>query len=146
MKKITTLLIILVMALVLSGCGSKEDVPVCFSNEKLVDNECVVSFTNITNSRLETMLLSPNDYQFLDVRTVQEYNGSHVPGFDHNLDFYKFENNFSLITGLDKDKPVVIMCNSGNRSVSASNILHDLGYTEIYNLRDGIKGWTGATE
>lgn len=31
-----------------------------------------------------------------------------------NIDYYKFRNNLSLLDGLDK--PIVIICNSGNRT------------------------------
>lgn len=146
MKKLMSLLIVLVMALILSGCGAKEDTTLCYSNEQLVEDKCVEAFTNITNSELEAFLLNPDDYHFIDVRTAAEYNEEHVPGFEHNFDYYRFDVNHNLITGFSKDKPIVLMCNSGNRSVSASNIFFEEGYTEIYNLTNGIQGWTGETE
>jgi rhodanese-related sulfurtransferase len=68
------------------------------------------------------------------------------------IDFYNFENDLSYLQDyielyeLDKTKPVVIMCNSGNRSVDASNIFFEEGFTEVYNLTNGIQGWTGETE
>ena len=40
-----------------------------------------------------------------------------------------------------KDKPVLVYCRSGNRSVTASNVLIDNGFTEVHNLLGGIGAW-----
>lgn len=122
MKRIIVLLLITVMAFTLSGCGNKE-------------------YTNISNDELVEMLENPEDYQFVDVRTLLEYDEEYIPGFDIQINLYNLELDYSLLDQLDKDKPVVIMCNSGNRSVTAAMIFHDEGFTEIYNLTDGIQGW-----
>lgn len=145
MKKLIVLSTIFILSLVLSGCKSDDEL-VCFTNEVIVNDTCVEAFENINNSELETFLLTPDDYQFVDVRTSAEYNDSKIPGFDINIDYYLFDKNHKMITHLDKNKPVVIMCNSGNRSVNASKIFFEEGFTEIYNLSFGIKGWTGETE
>jgi len=108
---------------------------------------CSKGYTNISNEELTDLLDNHYDeYQFVDVRTSDEFYLSKIPGFNINLDFYIFEDDYSLLKNLDKDIPVVIMCNSGNRSVSASKIFDKEGFVEIYNLTDGIEGWTGAIE
>jgi len=107
---------------------------------------CATNYTNISNSELETMLTENTDYLFIDVRTSKEYNDERVPGFDINIDYYKLDDDHSLISELDTDKTVVLMCNSGNRSVSAAKIFYDAGFTNIYNLKNGITGWNGETE
>jgi rhodanese-related sulfurtransferase len=145
MKKILFLFLIFNIVILFAGCESKEEL-VCFTNEVIVNNECVEAFDNINNEELEALLLSPEDYQFVDVRTSNEYNTSKIPGFDINIDYYLFDGNHKMITHLDKNKPVVILCNSGNRSISASKIFFEEGFTEIYNVTFGIKGWTGETE
>ncbi len=45
---------------------------------------------------------------------------------------------------LAKDKPVYVICNSGNRSRTGSQILADLGYTQVYNVDGGIQAWLAA--
>lgn len=112
----------------------------------------VRNFTDISNEDLTTMLENKDDYQFIDVRTKKEYNKSHIPGFNKYVDYYKFGNDISYLvdyialSDLDKTKPVVIMCNSGYRSIDASNKFYDQGFTQVYNLKSGIVGWTGKTE
>ena len=127
MKKIVVLILGVVLMFGLSACGEP-------------------GYTNIDNDELREMLENEDDYQFVDVRTLEEFYDSRVPGFTINIDFYQLEDKYSMLDNLDKDKPVVVMCNSGNRSVSASNIMLEEGFTEVYNLTDGIQGWDGETE
>ena len=79
------------------------------------------------------------------MRTSGEFYNQKIPGFNKNIDYYILEDDYSLLDGLDKTIPVVIMCNSGNRSVDASNIFVDEGFI-VYNLTNGIEGWYGPTE
>ena len=104
---------------------------------------CSQGFTDISNEELIEMLESDTEYLFIDVRTREEYYNERIAGFNLNYDFYIFEDDYSLLDGLDTSMPVVIMCNSGNRSVDASNIFLEIGFTEVYNLKNGIEGWDG---
>lgn len=124
-KKIITILIALTLIFALSACSK--------------------DFTDISNEELIEMLDDYDNYQFIDVRTSDEFYNEKIPGFNTNIDYYILDNDHSLIDGLDKSIPVVIMCNSGNRSVDASNIFFDEGF-EVYNLKNGIEGWDGTTE
>ena len=126
MKKILLLLIGLVFVFTLTACDK--------------------GYTNINNDELREMLASETEYQFVDVRTSAEYYDARIPGFNIQIDYYLLEDDYSLLDRLDKDIPVVIMCNSGNRSVSAAKIMRDQGYEVLYNLKDGIQGWDGETE
>ena len=127
MKKLLMILTAFVFVATLASCGEK-------------------GYTNITNEELKTMLANPDDYQFVDVRTISEYYDSHVPGFNILIDYYILEDDYSGLDVLDKDKPVVLMCRTGNRSVLTAEIMAREGFTEIYNLTDGITGWDGETE
>ena len=125
MKKILLIVITLLFVLTLSACSK--------------------GYTDISNEELVVMLDSDVDYYFIDVRTLEEYYTERIPGFNINYDFYIFDDDYSLLDELDTSRPVVIMCNSGNRSVDASNIFLEIGFTEVYNLKNGIEGWNGET-
>ncbi|MBN2303418.1 MAG: rhodanese-like domain-containing protein [Anaerolineae bacterium] len=45
---------------------------------------------------------------------------------------------------LSKDDKIYVICNSGNRSQQASQILLDLGYKKVYNVEGGIQAWLSA--
>ena len=122
MKKLLFLLLALVFVVSLSACSK--------------------GYTDISNEELVEMLESDIDYLFIDVRTNEEFQTGYISGFV-NADLYKFEDNHSLLDIFDTSRPVVIMCNSGNRSVTASKIFLEIGFTEVYNLKDGIQGWDG---
>ncbi len=124
-EKIIALVVVLVLVFSLSACSK--------------------SYTNISNEELITMLETPANYQFLDVRTSAEFYDSKIPGFNINIDYYLLQDDYSLLERLDKNLPVVVMCNSGNRSDDAAKILVKEGFT-VYNLTAGIQGWTGETE
>ena len=124
-KKILVVLVALVLVFTLSACSK--------------------GYTNISNDELVDMIDNHYDeYQFVDVRTSSEFYNEKIPGFNTLIDYYLLENDHSLLDGLDKNIPVVIMCNSGNRSVDASNIFVDEGFA-VYNLTNGIEGWDGPT-
>jgi len=122
MKKLLLLLLALVFVVSLSACSK--------------------GYTDISNEELVEMLESDIDYLFIDVRTNEEFQTGYISGLV-NADLYKFEDNHSLLDIFDTSRPVVIMCNSGNRSVTASKIFLEIGFTEVYNLKDGIQGWDG---
>ena len=124
MKKILLLILTLIFVVTLSACSK--------------------GYTDISNEKLVEMLESDVEYIFVDVRTSNEFYTERISGF-FNYDFYIFENDNSLLDKLDTAMPVVIMCNSGNRSVEASKIFLDIGFTEVYNLKNGIEGWDGET-
>ena len=42
---------------------------------------------------------------------------------------------------LPKDKEIFVICNSGNRSQEASQILIDNGYSDVVNIDGGIIAW-----
>ena len=43
--------------------------------------------------------------------------------------------------GLSKTDTVVLMCGSGTRSPQAVDVLADAGFTNVYLMVDGFKGW-----
>lgn len=72
----------------------------------------------------------------LDVRSSQEYKEYHLEG-SVNIPLYelccKIEN-----TIRDKNKEIVVYCQSGGRSKKAVSILNKKGYCNIYELCGGL--------
>lgn len=97
------------------------------------------SSSSITVKQLNAML--EEDYQFVDIRTLGEYNAGHIDEFNINLDFYQFQNNLSMLNGLDKEKTTVIICNSGNRTTTAYKLMKDYGFKTVYHVRGGMQEW-----
>lgn len=84
-------------------------------------------------------LIGKEGYQLVDVRTEPEYTGGHI-GDAKNINF--FDADFKeQISQLDKTKPVLIYCASGNRSGKAMLVMKELGFSEIYDLKGGYGSW-----
>jgi len=63
--------------------------------------------------------------------TFVDASGRLVPGFLENFS-----------ANLSPDQPVVLICRTGNRTdVLARHLVEKLGYSQVYNVRDGIMGW-----
>jgi rhodanese-related sulfurtransferase len=48
----------------------------------------------------------------------------------------------ALVTA--RDRPVVLICRSGNRSALAAEVLAQVGFTDVRSVKLGIKGWNDA--
>ena len=84
--------------------------------------------------------ITKTNVQLIDVRTVQEYDSGHIKNAV-NVDFFQRNKFVTFFKTLDKSKPIYLYCRSGSRSRSASKILEDLGFKEIYDLKGGILGY-----
>lgn len=73
----------------------------------------------------------------LDVRTDKEYKEGHVPGSVH----IPLSDLGSKGKKLKKDRDIVVLCQSGNRSIWAIKRLMGMGFTRLYNLRGGYHAW-----
>jgi rhodanese-related sulfurtransferase len=78
----------------------------------------------------------PTTHLLLDVRTPEEFATGHIPGAV-NISVESLE---SRLSEVPQGVPVVVYCRSGNRSQTASRILMNAGYGEVYDL-GGIIRW-----
>jgi thioredoxin 1 len=90
----------------------------------------------------EKKLTMLTDKQVLDVRTQGEYNNGHLTGAVL-IDYYK-DDFKTRLSRLDKNKPVFVYCAAGSRSSSAADVLADLGFKQIYDLKGGMNAWARA--
>lgn len=82
------------------------------------------------------------DFVILDIRTPAEYKKERL--FDSiQIDYYS-KSFTHLLNDLDKDKSYLVYCRSGNRSGRALSLFKTLGFKNVYNLDQGIKGWRRA--
>jgi rhodanese-related sulfurtransferase len=73
----------------------------------------------------------------VDVREPWEYRQGHVPGA-----LLMPLGQLSMRLGeLDVEKPVAVICATGNRSQSASALLGQKGFKTIYNVVGGTSEW-----
>ena len=92
----------------------------------------------ITAEQMQQMI-NDSEVQKVDVRTPEEYQEGHIDGFQ-NIDYFSdtFETD---IETLDKSKPVIVYCRSGNRSSKCAAKMVEKGFVKIYDLEGGITKW-----
>ncbi len=76
----------------------------------------------------------------LDVRTPEEWNDFHAP----NTTLIPLNELASRVNELPKDREIVVICRSGNRSAQGRDILLDAGFTQVTSVRGGLKAWRAA--
>ena len=128
MKK---LIFLLLAVMLLTACGQTE--------EKA--QEAV--YVNITAQEAKEIMDTREGYIILDVRTQEEYDQGHIPGAILIPDTEIEARAEAVLT--DKDQLILVYCRSGRRSKLASEILVELGYTNIREF-GGIIDWPYDTE
>jgi len=41
-----------------------------------------------------------------------------------------------------RERPVLVVCRSGNRSALAAHVMQQMGYQDVASLKTGLRGWT----
>lgn len=73
----------------------------------------------------------------LDVRQPDEWNQVHIPGATL-IPLGELSNRLKEVP---KDREVVVVCRSGNRSQQGRDILRSAGYTRVTSMAGGVVQW-----
>ncbi len=96
-------------------------------------------YKDITVTEAMNLIDQKADVVFLDVRTPEEIAEGMIPGAitaDYRSDSFKQE-----ISALDKSKSYIVYCRSGGRSVKASHIMSEAGFSDLMNMKGGYNSW-----
>lgn len=96
----------------------------------------VKGITNISTQEAKDKF-SDKNVQFVDVRTPGEYKGNHRKPFK-NIPLSQLAQKSNQ---LDKNKEVVVICQSGMRSMKATKILKKQGFEKVTNVKGGMSAW-----
>jgi len=80
---------------------------------------------------------STKDKYFIDVRSKQEFGGSHIRNFV-NIPLDSLQ---GRLDKLPKDKEIVVICLSGGRSSAACRVLQKAGFEQVTNVQGGMMAW-----
>lgn len=75
-------------------------------------------------------LVKNQNAQLVDVRTPEEYAAAKIEQAI-NLPLQQLD---SLASQLDKSRPVVVFCRSGQRSQMAMQMLMSMGFSDVHNM------------
>jgi rhodanese-related sulfurtransferase len=80
------------------------------------------------------------DIQIVDVREPNEWAAGHLPG----AVLIPLGELARRAGELDPARPVVVVCRSGNRSATATDLLRRGGFRDVKNLGGGMTAWARA--
>ncbi|OQY37130.1 MAG: hypothetical protein B6243_01305 [Anaerolineaceae bacterium 4572_5.2] len=88
----------------------------------------------------EAYNLYQNGAFVLDIRTPGEWDEYHAP----NTTLIPLDELEARVNEVPRDKQVVLVCRSGNRSQVARGILEQAGFDNTTSMRGGLKAWRSA--
>lgn len=96
---------------------------------------------------VEALQASNPEVLIVDIREADEYDAAHLQNSLHvprgileaSCDWGYSDTIPELV--MARDKPVVLVCRSGNRTALAALTLQLLGYQQVYSMKTGIRGW-----
>ena len=123
------ILAVLALALLLAGCAEPP-------------------YVNLDNNGLQA--LRDQGVPVVDIRRPEEWRETGVVDGSRLLTFVDANGRLkpgfleTFTSSFGKDDPVVLICRTGNRTdVLARHLVEQMGYTQVYNVRDGITRWLG---
>ena len=99
--------------------------------------ESGAGFRTITPLEAKSLIESRKDLLLIDVRSPEEFRGGSLPGATL-IPFWDFAKGRY---DLPKDKPILLICAVGGRSLACGQLLASKGYREVYNLKGGLDAW-----
>jgi rhodanese-related sulfurtransferase len=127
-----TLLIILLSSLLmfLAGCANAPTASPSSSANALKPNVDVS----------EAAILRDNGAFVLDVRETYEWDAGHIP----NATLIQLGTLNQRLNEIPKDKPIVVVCRSGNRSQKGRDVLLSAGFGQVTSMDGGMIAWQQA--
>lgn len=88
----------------------------------------------------EYMKMRNTDHALIDVRSAAEWASGHAPKAMH----IPVGDIARRMREIPENKPVVVVCASGNRSAMAATALAKKGYNPVFNFAGGMGAWRSA--
>lgn len=109
--------------------------------------ECLETVPEVFPWDLDEGLQSGNDILLLDVREQDEFDAMHIKnslfvprGILESACEWGFDDTIPELVQA-RDREVVVICRSGNRSAFAGKTMQELGYQNVKSLKTGVRGW-----
>ena len=110
-------------------------------------NEALPNVRELFPWDLEEKINSDAELLLLDIREPYEFHAMHIQGALHvprgileSSCEYNYEDTIpELVQARERD--VILVCRSGNRSVLAAYTMQLMGYTQVASMKTGLRGW-----
>ena len=96
---------------------------------------------------VDEIMKQDNDALILDIREECEFISHHIEhsmliprGILETACEYEYEDSVpELVEARDRD--IIIICRSGNRSLPAALVMKEMGYNSVKSMKTGLRGW-----
>jgi len=113
-----------------------------FPNLEIVPPPPIAEVNEISSVEAAALLKEKPEIKLLDVRTVEERETAYIEN-SVLLDQDLVE---KILDSWDKNTEVMFVCHVGQRSKQAAEYFASQGFQKIYNITDGIKGWSNNVD
>jgi len=103
---------------------------------------CEDAKSRIREMTLETWMARAADLVLIDVREESEYAAGHIPSA---VQLGRGILERDVLKRWTKDTELVLYCGGGYRSALAADNLQKMGFTRVWSLAGGIRGWRAHT-
>lgn len=115
-------------------------------------SEAATRITEIMPWDVSDFMEDNPDALLLDIREQSEFSQARIAGslnvprgiLESAAEWDYVETEPDLVQA--RDKPVVVICRSGNRSALACEVLEQIGYSDTRSVKLGIRGWNDADQ
>ena len=115
-------------------------------------SEATTRITEIMPWDVSDFMEDNPDALLLDIREQSEFSQARIAGslnvprgiLESAAEWDYVETEPDLVQA--RDKPVVVICRSGNRSALACEVLEQIGYSDTRSVKLGIRGWNDADQ
>ena len=109
--------------------------------------DCLTQVREIMPWDFEERLQAKPDVLILDVREPYEFAAMHIDGslnvprgiLESACEWDYEETEPELVKA--RNRELVVVCRSGNRSILAAHALQVMGFTNVVSLQTGLRGW-----
>ncbi len=137
------LALIIAISVIVSGCGAAPAAQAPAAAAQAVDQAAAqpAALTLPVNidAKNTNDIRNRDDVILLDVREDDEFKAGHIPG----AEWIPLGQLSSRLDELPKDKTIVAVCRSGNRSAQATELLRQNGF-DAHNMQGGMNSWVQA--
>lgn len=106
-------------------------------------NESSKGYSEIDSAKTVELVGETKNTLVIDVREADAYAEGHLANAI-NIPFDDFEGKIGDLE-IYKDQTIVLICNTGNKSGKAAQMLVDNGFTKVYNAEDGMEEYEYET-
>ena len=109
--------------------------------------DCLPNIKELFPWDLDKLCQEHPDALLVDTREPYEFQTGHIAGSINvprgileTACEYGYEETIPELVQA-RERPVVVICRSGNRSALAAWVMQQMGYRDVYSLKTGLRGW-----